>query len=158
MFTLSIFKGLPPRLTAHQVAQALGSGLGEVAGRAQLTVARLPLFAPKTRGERFMAAFFLLLLANQQANAQTGSTIVTQLGNIRTLIYNIVNVLFIIFLSVALIRTAKKFMSGEPDAMTSIGWLIGGVMLWFGFTYFKKDIQGSMSSSAGGGLGGADGQ
>lgn len=148
-----------PKARFRAALQRAHASAANLTVQGQGLVQRLPLYAPKTRGERFMATFFLSLLAMQQANAQTaGTSIITQLQSIRTLIYNVVNVLFIIFLSIALVRTARKFMQGEPDAMTSVGWLIGGVLLWFGFTYFKKDIQGSMSSSAGGGLGGNDQQ
>ncbi|QKG59055.1 hypothetical protein GKZ68_20450 (plasmid) [Hymenobacter sp. BRD128] len=157
MFT-SPFKASGLGRFATDLAEAGRDKAGELLLQAQGTAQRLPLLNPRTRGEKLLALLLVMMISAQEANAQAGTTIVDQLKNIRTLIYNIVNVLFIVFLSVALIRTAKKFMSGEPDAMSSIGWLIGGVLLWFGFTYFKKDIQGSMTSSAGGGLGGQDGQ
>lgn len=159
MLPTSLRQGSTLRTAVTTLAATAHDKASTLLVRGQHAVQTLPLYQPRTRGEKLLASLFLLLLASRQASAQqAGSTIVTQLQSIRTLIYNVVNVLFIIFLSVALIRTAKKFMSGEPDAMSSIGWLIGGVLLWFGFTYFKKDIQGSMSSSAGGGLGGNDGQ
>lgn len=159
MFTSSFKQGSSLRITLSTMAETVYDKAGTLLAKGQLSVQSLPLFAPRTRGEKLLSFLFLILLSSRQASAQSaGSSIVTQLQSIRTLIYNIVNVLFIIFLSIALIRTVKKFLSNEPDAISSVGFLIGGVLLWFGFTYFKKDIQGSMSSSAGGGLGGADGQ
>ena len=159
MFTSSPWQANSLRTAVAAAAETVYDKAGTLLVKGQLIVQSLPLFKPRTRGEKLLSFLFLLLLSSRQASAQTaGSSIVTQLQSIRTLIYNIVNVLFIIFLSIALIRTAKKFIGGEPDAIGSIGYLVGGTLLWFGFTYFKKDIQGSMTSSAGGGLGGADGQ
>lgn len=158
MFTSPFNSNSPLGRYTSDLAESVADKAGGLLLKGQLTAQSLPLFKPRTRGEKLLAFLFLMLLSTQQANAQAGTTIVDQLKNIRTLVYNIVNVLFIIFLSIALMRTVYKFISKEPDAISSVGWLIGGVMLWFGFTYFKKDIQGSMSSSAGGGLGGADGQ
>lgn len=152
-------KFLQMRSTANDFMASASETAGGLLLKGQQSVQSSSLFRPVTRTEKLLSFLFLILLSSRQASAQSaGSSIVTQLQSIRTLIYNIVNVLFIIFLSIALIRTVKKFVEGAPDAIGSIGYLVGGTLLWFGFTYFKKDIQGSMSSSAGGGLGGIDGQ
>jgi hypothetical protein len=152
-------KFLQMRTAASELADSAYDAVGGLLLKGQQSVQNSPVFRPVTRTEKLLSFLFLVLLSSRQANAQSaGSTIVTQLKSIRSLIYDIVNVLFIIFVSIALIRTVKKFINQEPDAIGSIGYLVGGVLLWFGFTYFKRDIQGSMSSSAGGGLGGIDGQ
>lgn len=51
--------------------------------------------------------------------------------------------LFAIFLIIGLVKTAKKFLGGEPDAITSLMWLLGGVLVFFGFSALKSTITGN---------------
>lgn len=60
-------------------------------------------------------------------------------------------VIFLIFLMVGLVRTAKKFIDGAPDAMTSGLWLLGGVLIFAGFQTFKDDIFDNMGATGSGG-------
>ena len=50
--------------------------------------------------------------------------------------------IFAVFLVIALVKSAKKFMGGEPDAMTSLLWLLGGVLIFFGFAALKTTLVG----------------
>ena len=55
-------------------------------------------------------------------------------------VVGIVQVIFAIALIIGLIRVVMKFVQGTPDALGSLGWLVGGVLLWFGFQLFKDDL------------------
>ncbi|QKG55010.1 hypothetical protein [Hymenobacter sp. BRD67] len=68
----------------------------------------------------------------------------------QTIVISIVQVLFIIVLAIGLVRVVQKFISGAPDALGSLGWLLGGVILWFGFNYFKEDLASAMGGGQGG--------
>jgi len=83
-----------------------------------------------------------------QAFAQAG--VATTLDNVKTTVLNIGQAIFAIFLMIGLVKTAKKFIGGEPDAMTSLMWLVGGVLLFFGF----QALKGQIVTNTGGGAGG----
>ena len=72
------------------------------------------------------------------------------LEGVQETVVGIVQVIFAIVLIVGLIRVVMKFVQGAPDALGSLGWLVGGVILWFGFQLFKDDLV----SAVGGGDGG----
>lgn len=59
--------------------------------------------------------------------------------------------IFAVFLMIGLVKTAKKFIGGEPDAMTSMMWLAGGVLLFWGFNSLKAQIVGNTGNTGGGG-------
>lgn len=101
-----------------------------------------------TKSEKRLMAALLTLGSINQTMAQ-GSA-VSALKSVQTTVISIVQVLFAIFLVIALIRTAKKLMSGEPDAMTSVAWLVGGVLLFFGFQFFKDDLVANVGGGQGG--------
>jgi hypothetical protein len=79
-----------------------------------------------------------------------GGRAVGALRSVQTIVISIVQVLFIIVLAIGLVRVVQKFISGAPDALSSLGWLMGGVILWFGFNYFKQDLASAMGGGAGG--------
>ena len=103
--------------------------------------------------KRMWMALFGLAVFNNQAMAQgAGSNTVTQLNNVKTTVIGIGQVLFAIFLMVALVKTVKKFLSGEPDAMTSLLWLVGGILLFFGFQVLKNQLVSNAGGLSGGGV------
>ncbi|GAB3840801.1 hypothetical protein [Hymenobacter jeollabukensis] len=103
--------------------------------------------------KRFWAAFLGLAAAHGDVWAQgAGSNTVTQLNNVKTTVIGIGQVLFAIFLMVGLVKTVKKFIGGEPDAMTSLMWLIGGVLLFFGFQVLKNQLVQNAGGMSGGGV------
>jgi hypothetical protein len=104
-----------------------------------------------SRAERLAMA---LLLATSPTlvfgQAGAGGRAVSALRSVQTIVISIVQVLFIIVLAIGLVRVVQKFISGAPDALGSLGWLMGGVILWFGFNYFKQDLAGAMGGGEGG--------
>lgn len=83
-----------------------------------------------------------------QAMAQAG--VQTTLDNVKNTVIMIGQVLFAIFLMIGLVKTVKKFIGGEPDAMTSLMWLVGGILLFFGFQALKTQIVTNTGGGAGG--------
>jgi hypothetical protein len=125
-------------------------------GAAQAAAGALRLLAAghtyqPSRAERFAMA---LLLATSPAlvfgQAGAGGRAVGALRSVQTIVISIVQVLFIIVLAIGLVRVVQKFISGAPDALGSLGWLMGGVILWFGFNYFKEDLASAMGGGEGG--------
>ncbi|MBG8556320.1 MULTISPECIES: hypothetical protein [Hymenobacter] len=85
-----------------------------------------------------------------QVNAQTGGVSST-LTSFKATVLLIAQGIFAVFLMIGLVKTAKKFIGGEPDAMTSMMWLAGGVLLFWGFNSLKSQIVGNTGNSGGGG-------
>ena len=127
------------QMVRHSIYKATASGVPQIAA--------VRAYKPTKSEKRMMAALLTLGTINQ---TMAQGSAVTALKSVQTTVISIVQVLFAIFLVIALIRTAKKLMSGEPDAMTSVAWLVGGVLLFFGFQFFKDDLV----SNVGGGQGG----
>lgn len=82
-----------------------------------------------------------------RAMAQGGTA--QALSTVQETIITIVQVVFSIILVIGLIRVVMKFINGAPDALSSLGWLVGGVILWFGFQFFKDDLVGSVGGEGG---------
>lgn len=53
-----------------------------------------------------------------------------------------VNIIFIIILALGLINTVRKFIMSDPGAMSSLGQLIIGVIVFLVFNIFKDDLTG----------------
>lgn len=53
-----------------------------------------------------------------------------------------VNIIFIIILALGLINTVRKFIMSDPGAMSSLGQLIVGVIVFLVFNLFKDDMTG----------------
>lgn len=105
-------------------------------------------FRPKSRWEARAQALLLALLATQQAALAQGGT-AAALNKVQTTIFTIVQVVFIILISIGLVRVMMKFANGAPDALSSLGWLVGGVVLWFGFQFFKNDLASAIGGTGG---------
>lgn len=102
---------------------------------------------PSRWEKRLYVFLFSLAWFQHQVHAQNTAG---ALDNIKDTVLGIVQGLFIIGLAIGLIRTVFKFINQAPDAMTSLGYLIGGVVLWFGFQYFKDDLVTTLGGGAGG--------
>lgn len=100
----------------------------------------------------FMGLALSAAFANQ-AMAQSVSTTAQAVTSLKSLVFTVAQGIFAVFLVIALVKVAKKFMGGEPDAMTSLMWLVGGVLIFFGFSALKTSLVGG--GAAGGGT--ADG-
>lgn len=108
--------------------------------------------AKLSKGERrFWSLFFMSALFMNQAVAQTGTvgTVGTAADTIKSTVFTIAQALFAVFLVIALVKVAKKFMSGEPDAMTSLFWLLGGLLVFFGFSALKNSLVGTGAAGNG---------
>lgn len=53
-----------------------------------------------------------------------------------------VNIIFIIILALGLINTVRKFIMSDPGAMSSLGQLVIGVIVFLVFNIFKDDLAG----------------
>ncbi|MFB9865671.1 hypothetical protein ACFFMH_20540 [Rufibacter immobilis] len=104
------------------------------------------LYTPSPWERRMMACAIGLAMA-QGAQAQGGTA--AALEGVQETILTIVQVVFSIILVIGLIRVVMKFINGAPDALSSLGWLVGGVILWFGFQFFKDDLVGTVGGEGG---------
>jgi hypothetical protein len=89
------------------------------------------------------------VFAQSPATANAGSAQST-LDQMKTTVIAIGQAVFAIFLMIGLVKVVIKFVKGEPDAMQSLLWLGGGVLLMFGFQALKNQI---VTNSGGGGGG-----
>jgi hypothetical protein len=97
--------------------------------------------------EKRMMALALASSVIQQATAQGGTA--AALHGVQETIITIVQIVFSIILVIGLIRVVMKFVNGTPDALSALGWLVGGVILWFGFQFFKDDLVGTVGGEGG---------
>jgi len=97
--------------------------------------------------EKRLMATTMGLAYMQQVMAQGGTA--AALEGVQETIITIVQVVFSIILVIGLIRVVMKFINGAPDALSSLGWLVGGVILWFGFQFFKDDLVGTVGGEGG---------
>ena len=72
---------------------------------------------------------------------QAGGTTVA-LEDFSAFVITAVNIIFIIILALGLINTVRKFVMSDPGAMSSLGQLIVGVIVFFVFNVFKDDLSG----------------
>jgi hypothetical protein len=103
-------------------------------------------YQPSPWEKRLMASV-LALSAAQQSIAQGGTA--AALEGVQETIITIVQIVFSIILVIGLIRVVMKFVNGTPDALSALGWLVGGVILWFGFQFFKDDLVGTVGGEGG---------
>lgn len=135
---------------------------GQKVGAKVMANAMLGVASFQTKGatlskwdKRIFTALFLSAAFLNQAFAQAGA-VGTTVDTIKLTVYTVAQGIFAVFLVIALVKTAKKFMGGEPDAMTSLMWLLGGVLVFFSFAALKTTLVGS--GQAGGSANGLIGQ
>jgi hypothetical protein len=97
--------------------------------------------------EKRLMTTALGLAMMQGAMAQGGTA--AALSGVQETIITIVQIIFSIILVIGLIRVVMKFVNGNPDALSALGWLVGGVILWFGFQFFKDDLVGTVGGEGG---------
>ena len=107
------------------------------------------VYRPSKLERRGYALLTVLALSTSAARAQSAEAALTQ---VKEKVIGIVQVIFAIILIIGLIRVVMKFIQGSPDALGALGWLVGGVLLWFGFQLFKDDLVSAVGGSEGGGL------
>ena len=99
--------------------------------------------------QRIFTALFLSAAVAHTSTAQSVATTQAAVTSLKSLVFTVAQGIFAVFLVIALVKVAKKFMGGEPDAMTSLMWLVGGVLIFFGFSALKTSLVGG--GAAGGG-------
>ena len=104
-------------------------------------------YQPSKSERRAFALLSALALTNRAAFAQGAQA---ALEGVQETVLGIVQVVFAIGLIVFLVVVVLKFMRGAPDALGSLGWLVGAVILWFGFQLFKDDLVGAVGGGQGG--------
>ena len=110
-------------------------------------------YQPSKTEQRAYALLTTLALSTTAAHAGAGGgSAEAALTQVKEKVIGIVQVIFAIVLIIGLIRVVMKFMQGAPDALGALGWLVGGVILWFGFQLFKDDLVGAVGGSTGGGV------
>lgn len=105
------------------------------------------VYRPSKLEKRATALLAGLALLTTPAWAQSAQA---ALSGVQDTVVGIVQVVFAIALVIGLIRVVMKFVQGTPDALGSLGWLVGGVILWFGFQLFKNDLVGAVGGGQGG--------
>ncbi len=104
-------------------------------------------YQPSKAEQRAYALLAAMALLSRPARAQGAQA---ALEGVQDTVMGIVQVVFGIGLVVFLVVVVLKFMRGAPDALGSLGWLVGAVILWFGFQLFKDDIVGAVGGGEGG--------
>ncbi|MDF7815258.1 hypothetical protein, partial [Hymenobacter sp. YC55] len=101
--------------------------------------------SPVFRG--LLLAGVLLLLAQTSALAQgAGATPAATMSTVKTFAVVFLRGLMAIGLIIALLKVAKNFLSGSPESVTSFLWLVGGLVIFFGWGYFFRDTLGTWSA------------
>jgi len=106
-----------------------------------------------SKAEKRVAAVVAALAAGTTpalAAGSAGGAAAAALSTVQETVVGIVQVIFAIILIVGLIRVVMKFVQGAPDALGALAWLVGGVILWFGFQLFKDDLVGAVGGGQGG--------
>lgn len=94
---------------------------------------------------RVLLVLVLVLLTQLPAFAQTPAQTMT---TVKSFAVVFLRGLWAIGLIIGLVKVAKNFLSGSPDSINSLLWLLGGLAIFFGWGYFFRD---TLSSTAYGG-------
>lgn len=138
--------------SAHRIGQKVSDAVAYQVG-AGVASFSTPGAQMSKWDQRIFGGLMLTAAMAHQATAQSVSTTAAAVTSLKSLVFTVAQGIFAVFLVIALVKVAKKFMGGEPDAMTSLMWLVGGVLIFFGFSALKTSLVGS--GAAGGGT--ADG-
>jgi len=99
--------------------------------------------------EQYVLPLLVLFVVTTNPVFAQGGGATAAFSKVATTVIGLVNIAFTIGLSIGLIRTVWKFFQGAPDALGSVGWLVGGVVLWFAFQLFKDEIAASIGGTGG---------
>lgn len=100
-----------------------------------------------SRGEKLMLAFFL---ATSPATVFAQGRAVGAMKNFASTVISMVQIAFIIVLAYGVFNVVRKFVTQDPGAFGSLATLLVGLLVWFGFNYFKDDIRSAMGGGDGG--------
>lgn len=88
-----------------------------------------------------------LLVAQTPAFAQgAGPTPADTMNTVKDFAVIFLRGLMSIGLLIGLVKVAKNFLNGSPEAFSSFLWLVGGLMIFFGWGYFFRQNLGSTSA------------
>ena len=104
-------------------------------------------YRPSKFEQYVLPLLVMFVLATNPAFAAGGAT--AAMSKVATTVIGIVNIAFTIGLAIGLIRTVWKFFQNAPDALGSVGWLVGGVILWFAFQLFKDELASAIGGTGG---------
>lgn len=102
---------------------------------------------PSKFEQHVLPLLVLFVVTTSPVLAQGGAT--AAMSKVADTVLGIVDIAFTIGLAIGLIRTVWKFFQGAPDALGSVGWLVGGVILWFAFQLFKDEIGAAIGGTGG---------
>ena len=112
--------------------------------------------SPRLRGGfHFSPAFFrfavlgllLLVVAHSSVFAQAaGPTPAQTMVTIKNIGVLFLRGIMSIGLIIALVKVARNFMDGSSDAVPNFFWLMGGLIIFFGWGYFMRNTMGSWSA------------
>lgn len=105
-----------------------------------------------SRGEKLMLSFFLATSPSAvfgQAGGGGGRA-VGAMRNFAGTFISIVQIAFIMILAYGVFNVARKFVTQDPGAFGALATLLVGLLVWFGFNYFKEDIRSAMGGGDGG--------
>ena len=88
----------------------------------------------------------VLLVAQTPALAQTGPTPAATMKIVKDYASVFLRGLMAIGLIIALLKVAKNFLTGSPESLTSFLWLIGGLVIFFGWGYLFRSSLGTWSA------------
>ena len=99
--------------------------------------------SPLLRGGLLLV--LVLLVAQTPAFAQSGPSPQATMTTVKNIAVVFLRGLMAIGLIIALLKVAKNFLSGSPESLTSFLWLVGGLVIFFGWGYFFRTELGSTS-------------
>ena len=103
-----------------------------------------------SRGEKLMLAFFLSTSPATVFGQAGGGRAVGAMRNFAGTVILLVQAAFIIVLAYGVFNVVRKFVTQDPGAFGSLATLGVGLLVWFGFNYFKEDIRAAMGGGDGG--------
>jgi hypothetical protein len=104
-------------------------------------------YQPSKFEKRLFAFLTAMSLISRSARAQGAQG---ALESVQEQVISIVQIIFSIGLAIYLIVVVFKFFKRSPDAMESLGYFIGGIVIWFAFQLFKDDLVDAIGGGDGG--------
>ena len=103
-----------------------------------------------SRGEKLMLAFFMATSPATVFGQTGGGRAAGAMRNFAGTVITLVQIAFVIVLAYGVFNVVRKFITQDPGAFGALATLLVGLLVWFGFNYFKEDIQGAMGGGQGG--------
>jgi len=94
-----------------------------------------------------LLVLLLLLVAQTPLFAQgSGPSPAATMNTVKTFAVVFLRGLMAIGLIIALLKVAKNFLSGSPESFSSFLWLVGGLVIFFGWGFFFRSTLGTWSA------------